>query len=74
MVRVAAVALEVVASYFVVENTGADLVEKTAVEAAENYSEIQSCLAYGSSADDLCCLETGNLGLASLAGCRRKRV
>ena len=53
MVRVAVAALEVAASYFVVENTGVEPVEKTAVEAAENYFEIQSCLAYEISADGL---------------------
>jgi len=65
VVRVAVVALEAVASYFAAENTGVDLVEKTAVEVAENCSEIQSCLAYESSMDDLCYLETGSLGWAS---------
>tara|TARA_Y100000004_G_scaffold54601_1_gene60869 strand:- start:703 stop:897 length:195 start_codon:yes stop_codon:yes gene_type:complete len=64
-VRVAVVVLEVVASYFAAENTGVDLVEKTAVEVVENYSEIQSYLAYEGSVDDLCYLGTENLGSAS---------
>ena len=52
-----AVAVVVVASYFVVENTAVDSVEKT-VEVAENYSETQNYLADENLKGDLYYLET----------------
>ena len=51
------VAAVVVASYFVVENTAVDSVEKT-VEVAENYSETQNYLADENLKGDLYYLET----------------
>ena len=51
------VAVVVAASYFVVENTAVDSVEKT-VEVAENYSETQNYLADENLKGDLYYLET----------------
>ena len=53
----AAAASGVVASYFVVENTAFDSVEKT-VEVFENYSETQNYLVDENLKGDLCYLET----------------
>ena len=53
------VAVVVAASYFVVENTAVDSVEKT-VEVAENYSETQNYLVDENLKGDLYYLETQN--------------